>query len=235
MEKRLTPSLVISVIALIVALGGVGYAAVKIPKNSVGTKQLKKKAVSTAKLKKGAVTTARLKKNAVSTGKIKKNAVNSARLKDWAVTDAKLKPDSVNSSKVADASLLRGDFAQGQINGDAWIGQRDTTTLLDLTGTAQDVAVTPVLPAGSYVLAGRANILGGPTGSRLICSLEADAAQNVTVAPSGMLPLSMSSVAVLTEPGPITLSCSKSSGTPRVAQAHVIATSVNSVSGLPPE
>ncbi len=56
MEKRITPSLVISVIALVVALGGVSYAAINIPKNSVGSKQLKKNSVTTKKLKKKAVT-----------------------------------------------------------------------------------------------------------------------------------------------------------------------------------
>jgi hypothetical protein len=55
MSKRITPSLVISIIALVVALGGASYAAIQIPKNSVGTKQLKKNAVSKAKLKKNSV------------------------------------------------------------------------------------------------------------------------------------------------------------------------------------
>ena len=41
----------IAVIALFVALGGASYAAIKIPKNSVGTKQLKKNAVTSAKVK----------------------------------------------------------------------------------------------------------------------------------------------------------------------------------------
>jgi hypothetical protein len=34
--------MVIAFIALLVAMGGTGYAAVALPKNSVGTKQLKK-------------------------------------------------------------------------------------------------------------------------------------------------------------------------------------------------
>jgi hypothetical protein len=51
---RPSPSLVISVIALFVALGGVGYAAVSLPKGSVGTKQLKAGAVTKAKISKKA-------------------------------------------------------------------------------------------------------------------------------------------------------------------------------------
>jgi hypothetical protein len=46
-----SPAFVISVIALFVALGGTSYAAVHLPSNSVGTKQLKKNAVTSAKIK----------------------------------------------------------------------------------------------------------------------------------------------------------------------------------------
>ena len=51
MRRHLTPSLAISMIALFVALGGASYAAVKIPKNSVGNTQLRKDAVTSAKVK----------------------------------------------------------------------------------------------------------------------------------------------------------------------------------------
>ena len=42
---------VMSTLAVFLALGGIGYAAITIPKNSVGTKQLKKNAVTTKKVK----------------------------------------------------------------------------------------------------------------------------------------------------------------------------------------
>ncbi len=61
MRPKLTYANVIATLALFIALGGASYAAFKLPKNSVGTKQLKKNAVTTAKLKKGAVTAAKLK------------------------------------------------------------------------------------------------------------------------------------------------------------------------------
>src|SRR5215218_2305680 len=52
-RKKATFANVISMCALFVALGGVSYAALKLPKNSVGTKQIKKNAVRTAKGDKG--------------------------------------------------------------------------------------------------------------------------------------------------------------------------------------
>ena len=51
MRRHLTPSLAISMIALFVALGGVSYAAIKLPANSVGAAQIKKDAVDSNKVK----------------------------------------------------------------------------------------------------------------------------------------------------------------------------------------
>jgi len=225
MSKRITPSLVISVIALVVALAGVSYAAIKIPKNSVGAKQLKKNSVTAAKLKKAAVTGA----------KIKNASVTGSKLSTASVTSSKLGSNSVDASKVIDGSLLRSDFQNGQINGDAYYGERDATTSLNLTNAFQTVVSTPNLPAGSYVLAGRANVVGGAIGdSVIICSMGLDAAQNFTVPDNEVFPLSMASVKVLTAPGQIVMSCNKGLGDPQIAQAYIIATSVNSITGIPP-
>ena len=45
-----SPAMVVACAALAVALGGTGYAALKLPRNSVGTKQLKNSAVTNRKL-----------------------------------------------------------------------------------------------------------------------------------------------------------------------------------------
>jgi hypothetical protein len=53
-------SQVVAYVALFVALGGTGYAAVNLPANSVGTRQLKRGAVGTNQLRNGAVTPVKL-------------------------------------------------------------------------------------------------------------------------------------------------------------------------------
>jgi hypothetical protein len=63
---RPSPALVVAVIALIVALGGTGYAAITLPAHSVGTGQLKKAAVTTSKIRRDAVTTSKVKPDALS-------------------------------------------------------------------------------------------------------------------------------------------------------------------------
>jgi hypothetical protein len=56
----LTYANVMATIAVFIALGGASLAALKIPNNSVGSKQLKSNAVTTAKIKDGAVTGAKV-------------------------------------------------------------------------------------------------------------------------------------------------------------------------------
>ena len=56
LRRAPSPALVISLIALFVALGGTTYAAVSLPKNSVGTKQLKNGAVTRKKINRKTIT-----------------------------------------------------------------------------------------------------------------------------------------------------------------------------------
>src|SRR4051795_3016462 len=53
---RLTYSNVVATVALFVALGGGAYAAFRLPRNSVGTAQLRNNAVTPRKLKNGSLT-----------------------------------------------------------------------------------------------------------------------------------------------------------------------------------
>jgi hypothetical protein len=73
-----SPAMVVACIALAIAMSGAGYAAVSLPKNSVGTKQIRNGAVTTAKLHKNAVTKAKLGKNAVTGAKVKDNSLTGA-------------------------------------------------------------------------------------------------------------------------------------------------------------
>jgi hypothetical protein len=50
LERRPSPAMVVACLALLVALGGTGYAAVSLPRNSVGTIQLQPGSVTSAKV-----------------------------------------------------------------------------------------------------------------------------------------------------------------------------------------
>ena len=65
MRRRPSAAIVISSVALFMSLGGVGYAAISIPNNSVGTAQLKNNAVSANKIKNEAVTYKKIRPGSV--------------------------------------------------------------------------------------------------------------------------------------------------------------------------
>ena len=50
-RRRPSPAMVVALIALSVSLGGTGYAALTLPKNSIGPKQIKRNAVRSADIK----------------------------------------------------------------------------------------------------------------------------------------------------------------------------------------
>lgn len=64
--KPPSPAMAVACLALLVALGGTSYAAVAIPANSVGTRQLKANAVTSAKIDNGTIQTSDLSSRAVT-------------------------------------------------------------------------------------------------------------------------------------------------------------------------
>lgn len=65
---RPSPAMAVACLALAVALGGTGYAAVVLPKNSVGAAQLKKDAVISSKVKNGSLLAADFKPGQIPAG-----------------------------------------------------------------------------------------------------------------------------------------------------------------------
>jgi hypothetical protein len=68
--------MIVAIIALVVALGGTSYAAFKLPKNSVGTRQIKKSAVTGAKLKKDAVTSLKVRDGSLTATDLQAGQLN---------------------------------------------------------------------------------------------------------------------------------------------------------------
>ena len=72
--SRPSPALIIALIALMVSLGGTGYAAFTLPRDSVGTKQLKNGAVTAAKVKRHSLTGAQINVKKLGTVPSARNA-----------------------------------------------------------------------------------------------------------------------------------------------------------------
>lgn len=104
-RARLTLANVVAFLALFVALGGAGYAATKLPKNSVGSPQIKSNAVTAAKLKADSVTAAKIGPGAVGAAQIGSGAVGAAQIGAGAVGTAALADGAVTGAKVNVATL----------------------------------------------------------------------------------------------------------------------------------
>lgn len=79
-RRRPSASIVLSLAALFVALGGTGYAAIYLAPNSVGSAQLQNGSVSQAKIQNGAVWNSKLTSNAVGSRKIQNDAVGAPQV-----------------------------------------------------------------------------------------------------------------------------------------------------------
>jgi hypothetical protein len=123
-EKLMHPATFISLAALFVALGGVGYAATKI-----GTKQLRNRAVTAPKLANNSVTTPkiraaavgnrRLANNSVSTSKIQNRAIISADLALGSVLNGNLGNGAVTSEKIGTGAVISSKLAANSVTNPA--------------------------------------------------------------------------------------------------------------------
>jgi hypothetical protein len=163
--------MVVACTALLIALTGTSIAAVQaVPKNSVGSAQLKN--------------------NAVTAAKIASNAVTAAKIASNAVTSAKIAANAVTSAKVQDGSLVAADFGSGQLPGDAYARFLNGPIVVPVA--AATVGGLTIPQAGNYLIWGKAYFTS-PLTSVVTCVLQAggDLDQSQT-APSSGSPASLS-------------------------------------------
>jgi len=135
---RPSPAMVVACLALGIALGGTSYAAVKLPRGSVGTKQLKTNAVTGPKVKNNALTGADV--NEASLAKVPAaKAADTAALATTATTAT----TAANANTVGGATVKR--FFVAVPNGGG------VATALNLNG----LIITLTCPGGATAL--RAN------------------------------------------------------------------------------
>ena len=153
---RVSPSFVISLFALVIATSTGAYAAVTIaPKNSVVSNSIKNQEVKTKDLA----------ASAVSTEKLKNNSVNGAKIADGAIGADDIGAGQINLEDMSNAA--RNSLNHG---GPAYSRHFET-------GGPVPTTMTPMgsinLPAGSYVLASKAQIDTFNGGDIVECDLVA--------------------------------------------------------------
>jgi hypothetical protein len=110
-RSRISYANVVSTMALCLALGGVSYAAVKLPKNSVVSATIKNGQVKNKDLGKNAVTSSKIKDGGVADADLA-NGVNGSKLTDGSVANGKL-ASGIDGAKLSDGSIAAGKLAAG--------------------------------------------------------------------------------------------------------------------------
>jgi hypothetical protein len=96
---------VYGLIAVFIALGGTSYAVSKLPKNSVGAKQIKANGVRTAEIQDGAVQSADVGNGSLTGGDVQ----------DGSLTGGDVQDGSLGSGDVGDDGLTGGDISDGSV------------------------------------------------------------------------------------------------------------------------
>jgi hypothetical protein len=113
-SSRVSPALVISCVALFLALAGTAFAAT-VAKNSVRSAQIVDGSVRTVDLGVNSVKAEKIALNAVGAEEIAENAVSSPEVAPDSLTAGDLGAASVASSEVADQSLTADDLGPDSV------------------------------------------------------------------------------------------------------------------------
>ena len=121
----------VSLMALFVALGGTTYAAVTLPKNSVGARQIKKNGVGASEIKRNAVRSSEVRANAIGGSEIRSNAVAGGDIADNGVGGADIADNAVGGSEIGDGQVGSSEVTNNALTAD------------DILGTSLDPEVGP--------------------------------------------------------------------------------------------
>jgi hypothetical protein len=160
---RVSPALVISCLALFMALAGSAFAAGVVGKNTVRSAQIVDGTVRTVDLHDGAVNSAKVGDNTLTAGdlapnaagpeEIAENAVSSSKVAPDSLTSSDLGPNSVTSSEIADNSVTSADVAPDSIRATqlGTITQRNITATIKANSTG---SVSANCEPGEQIISG---------------------------------------------------------------------------------
>jgi hypothetical protein len=147
MRKRLTFANVVSSLALFFALTAGSYAAIVLPADSVGTRQLRGSAVTPAKLARGAVTRGKVAPASIMTDDIAPGAVTGSRVAAGSLTGADI--NMATLGKVPSASVADSASA---------VAREVTAVAPGMSAPGVGTTVTASCAAGLTVVGGGASL-----------------------------------------------------------------------------
>ena len=129
---------VVGTLALLVAMSGTAYAAHALPKNSVGSKQIKDNKVTGKDVKDGGIGAADLAAGSVGGTHLQTGSVATANLAAGSVTGAKLAAGAVGPAAVGVNAISTTASVKDH-----------TLTLVDFVGVDQTSSINGMLPANA--------------------------------------------------------------------------------------
>ena len=114
-RRHLSFANVTASIALFVALGGTGYAAISLPRNSVGATQIRRAAVTSSKVHSGAIGRSAIRSKAVGSSEIRTDAVGASEIRRGAVRSSEIRDGSVSSTDIADGTIAPADLSTATV------------------------------------------------------------------------------------------------------------------------
>jgi len=162
---RPSPALVISCMALFLALAGSAFA-VGVGKNTVRSAQIVDGTIRTVDLRDNAVAAGKIAPDAVDSTEIAENAVESSDVAPEALTAADLGAASVTSSEVADQSLTANDLGPDSVGSSeiqtGAIRSSELGTIIQVSNSTtikggDNASVGVTCPAGTTVISGGAS------------------------------------------------------------------------------
>jgi hypothetical protein len=181
LRRRPSAPLIISVAALFVSLGGVGYAAVSLPANSVGSAQIQNNAVTYKKINPNSVGRVRLADGGVVNSKLANNSVSYLKIQPSAVGRVRANLDQLQARVANTCSSTNQAISAISGTGTATcssappleFGAVTTSPVTVSSDTTAASIVTKSLPGGSSYLAFAnplVKVTGGASGQHVTVS-----------------------------------------------------------------
>jgi hypothetical protein len=190
--RRPSPALVVSLIALFLALGGTGYA-LTLPNGSVGVAQLKPRAVTNSRLATLAISTSKLRPNSVVFSKLADHQFTAQKIRDGSLLGRNLAPNTVTGAQIDESTLAITKFAQvsaagtiGVQSGGISVTAAGPRTILDFGSSMAGRPIVATLQTATPSAGGQitAAPCGGPSSSNpggIVCPGSANSPNFVAV------------------------------------------------------
>jgi hypothetical protein len=221
--RRPSAPLAISLVALFMSVGGVGYAAISLPANSVGTDQIRDEAVTYKKIRPNTVGAVRLADNGVTNSKLRNGSVSYKKIQPRAVGTVRANLDQLQArlaSTCPAGSAIGAVDKTGKVTcnlpAQTGVADKAATTLTATAATVNSLT----LPAGASYLVFANPSVTAVGAARVTCTLTVG---TTTQSRTVTLPVNGDTATVALQAagaaGPASVSCTADSGSATAATA----------------